>query len=513
MYSNKIVNVSVLKKVAFLLIVLFSILIHLLTLNQIGRTWDEHAYVDTGYNFINLIRKGDILNSYFIQKLDHPPLMKYLYGVAAQFDATGRKLPNGENEFKYDFPAVRILSVALGVLATVLVILIGWEFISPLVGIIAGFIFTTLPVILAMTQLATIEAGTLFFFALALYCYLLLLKKYSPVRLALAGITLGFLLSVKFTNFVAVPIWLVIFLLARRANKAIFKPKYLLLIILIAVLVFAVLWPKAVISYGQVLGNIQKVRFLETAVPIELFLGKIQPVPVYYYLLYFFISIPLLYLVVFFIGSFYALGGKNWRLWAFLVVFILPFSLSFYRLRQNGLRYVIEIFIPFSLLAALGIQGVIQKLADKGLVWFIAILSLIVYALSYLKPITPYYLDYFNEIVGGASTVYKNHTFDLGFWGEGGKEAMQYVEGHALVGSSVALEFYPSQTFPYPPNFHFTQYAQDNKSDYLIVNYLADIRLGFDESKLLNNYDLVYAVKADQAELVHIYKIKPTQPF
>ena len=41
-------------------IFLFSLLLRLSTLNEIGRTWDESLYVEQGHKMITLLKKGDV---------------------------------------------------------------------------------------------------------------------------------------------------------------------------------------------------------------------------------------------------------------------------------------------------------------------------------------------------------------------------------------------------------------------------------------------------------------------
>lgn len=64
----------------FLVLICFFILsmcLRLWNINKMGRTWDEHIYVEEGYKMIELIKKGDLDNRYFYTTYDHPPLVKY----------------------------------------------------------------------------------------------------------------------------------------------------------------------------------------------------------------------------------------------------------------------------------------------------------------------------------------------------------------------------------------------------------------------------------------------------
>jgi len=57
------------KVVILIFIFLFAMGLRLLTLNQIGRTWDESQYIEQGYKLIELIKNGDFGNSFFTQAM------------------------------------------------------------------------------------------------------------------------------------------------------------------------------------------------------------------------------------------------------------------------------------------------------------------------------------------------------------------------------------------------------------------------------------------------------------
>ena len=100
------------KRLIILFIFLFSLSLRLWNINEMGRTWDEAEYTEQGYRMVELLKKGDFNNSYFYTTYDHPPLVKYLYGIAAHFDVE-KYLSNGEVILKYDLTYSRILSAIL----------------------------------------------------------------------------------------------------------------------------------------------------------------------------------------------------------------------------------------------------------------------------------------------------------------------------------------------------------------------------------------------------------------
>jgi hypothetical protein len=121
--------------------------------------------------------------------------------------------------------------------------------------------------------------------------------------------------------------------------------------------------------------------------------------------------------------------------------------------------------------------------------------------------ITPYYFDYFNELVGGTRNVYVHKLFFLGWWGEGLKDAGMYVATNAPDTSRIGLAINPNHNILYRKNtLVYESFTPEKSYDYVIVNEFNVTRLGFDESVLKKKYKIVHKVIADGAELVRVYK-------
>jgi hypothetical protein len=65
-----------------------------------------------------------------------------------------------------------------------------------------------------------------------------------------------------------------------------------------------------------------------------------------------------------------------------------------------------------------------------------------------LRRVEPYPLDYFGELVGGPSGVARSHAFELAWWGEGFRDAIEYVNRNAPPGGRVQLALTPDDTAP-----------------------------------------------------------------
>lgn len=508
------------KWVAIFLIFLFSISLRLWNLNQMGRTWDEQEYVEQGYKMVELLKQGDFDNSYFYTTYDHPPLVKYLYGITAHFDLE-KVLPNGDPIFVYDLTYSRLLSAFAFSFGVAITAFIGWSIFSPFVGITAGIILSLLPFSLGLSQLVTTESFKIFIYPLAFYSYMLLLKSYSFKKLVFAGIVTGIALQIKQSNSLLILLFgLMSFVYYRQIEKkewkAFIKRTFysIIAISFFGAIVFIALWPQMLFHPREIyevhskLWHVQfvpKIWLLTLSVP-EVFFGRLMLTPNFYYFVYFFISIPAVILGFFLIGIKDIIKRKNWRLTSLILWFIVPFVMSFYSWRQHGLRYIIEIYPPIALIAAIGFDAIIRKLAKKERLRLLFFVPVAIYLLISLWKIKPYFLDYFNELVGGVNTVYRYNLFQTGWWGQGMREAGLYLKKSAEKDSRIGLAISPEHTFPKFEEFKYSNWLVSKKYDYVVVNHYHVIRDGFSSDNIKKYYIPAYFVKADDATLVTVFK-------
>src|SRR5262249_32307272 len=108
-----------------------------------------------------------------------------------------------------------------------------------------------------------------------------------------------------------------------------------------------------------------------------------------------------------------------------------------------GVRYILPALVPLALLAGAGIDLLAVRSRN-----IIAALALVLGLAGYLGwtcvRVQPYDLDYFNEVVGGAGGVQRRHWFEVGWWGEGLAEAVDYVNARAAKDATIARLVYPT---------------------------------------------------------------------
>lgn len=497
----------IIKFLLVFLIFIFAVSLRLWNIDKMGRTWDEDSQVELGYKLVKLIEKKDFSNPLWLYPY-HPPLTKYLYGWAAQFDI--EKFINGEPEFRYDWANSRLVSVLFSSLTSVLILLLGWSYLSPFIGTISAITFSMLPFLLGLSQLATIESVLIFFFTASIYSFLNFLNKMTIGRGVLTGILIGLALETKYTNVLLIPIFLWIYGIWYIKNKknGFFNPKFLIIITVSFVTVFLV-WPMPWFHLKEIYDANFAMRIVDTAHSVpEVFFGRLMFVPKLYYIVHFLITTPFIILVLFLIGLKNISSKKTWVMYALVIWFVFPFMQSFYNFRQHGVRYIIEIYAPLSLIAGIGFSYLLGRFTKRVLVKSIFFIIVIIYLLVILFRISPYYLNYFNEIVGGTKNIYEKRLFQLGWWGEGGREAIFFLVNIASKESTIGVAHEPFSSIPQIENLKIKPYEEDEKYDYVMVGYFHIIRHGFNDAKIQKDYSLIYSVKADGAHLMDVYKRK-----
>jgi hypothetical protein len=230
--------------------------------------------------------------------------------------------------------------------------------------------------------------------------------------------------------------------------------------------------------------------------------------PIPYYFVFTIITTPLIILLLSLVGLKKIDKSRNWILYSIILWFCFPFIMSFYPKKEHGIRYIIQICVPLALIAAIGFETLVLKFTKKINYKILLLILLFLYQFIILLRITPYYIDYFNIIVGGAKNVYEKRLFHLGWWGEGIKEAFTYLDKNASNNATIGIATSPDHILPPLPGKKLTHYKDTEAYDFVVVNFYNIIREGFDESKIRKNYKVVYSVMADGAHLVEVYKRK-----
>jgi 4-amino-4-deoxy-L-arabinose transferase-like glycosyltransferase len=501
-----------------LLILVFAFAVRYITLMDMGITWDEPTYVHAGITYVNNILHLNFDSSAYMENLEHPPVAKYLYGMAIW-------IFNGGSDNYQAFVVARTLSATLGAATCGLVFLIGLEFIDAKTGFISAIILALIPDFVAHTQIAALDGPLAFFFTLTMYLFMKALKTENKGYYVASAISLGLLVDTKFNGLLILPVMASLFLLHKylgRKEKNIsltaIARTYLPLGHILGYFLIAVV--TAFLIYPWAWGGFDNIRLTLqhwTYVPTEYFLGINGPAPLGYYPIYFMATTPALLFLPLALGVFFVLRSRDPFKYAALLWLILPFIYDLSSFKQGGMRYLLMIYPALALLCGMGLTTasawVARAMKDrryKDMAFIALSMITVVYLIATLISISPYYLDYYNGLVGGLPNVYEHKMFDVGWWGEGIYDSARYIENTAPPNSSIYVAAMP----PYLVNYYgFNEtYITPNSEganiyygvDYLLTNTYSDwfIKPGYDPG----DYQLVYATKVQGVPLASVYK-------
>jgi hypothetical protein len=98
------------------------------------------------------------------------------------------------------------------------------------------------------------------------------------------------------------------------------------------------------------------------------------------------------------------------------------------------MRYLIMIYPAIALICACGLWAAAGWIGDRvksvgrDRAFAVGSTLTVVYLVVSLILVHPYYLDYYNALAGGPKGAYDHKSYEFGWWGEGVKAAMDYVE-------------------------------------------------------------------------------------
>jgi 4-amino-4-deoxy-L-arabinose transferase-like glycosyltransferase len=506
----------------FIMLVVVSFVVRLIGLNLVGHAWDEYAYVGVGDTYLQLIGKGDFNNPEWYAFPDHPPLARYVYGMAGQLNVTERASDGGAI-FAYDWTAPRVLSVLASSLAVGFTFLIGAKAIHKHTGIGGAVILMLLPLAIGYSQLITLESIVLALSTSAIYFFIRYLETYSLKDAVITAVLLGCALATKYTNvflgLILGAVWIShLIQQSYQHKKSLFKivstiDKKVFLIPVVAVCTLWLLWPALWLHPVETFQNIHNWSSGRMVPASEYYFGTLQPVPWHYFLGSLLVTTPVLVLLFLVAGIyFYSLNLQKQKFAGLLLLWLcIPLLQSFYPLRQNGIRYVIMLYPALALLASYGIAAVSKKFEKSTIelpyyLWTVLIGSL----LLSLYFVYPYYLDYYNFLTGGNTKVYEKKLFEFAYWGQGQREAMMILSKNARPGSTVGLAVIPEYVAPTIGYLPTGVYQSDFEFDYVVTNAFREYRSNIREELQNRGYVPVHYVNAGGAPITTIWASKKT---
>lgn len=403
-----------------------AVIVRWIDLDGFGQTWDEDVNWAAGRNYVTNLLGLDFSQAAWTWNYEHPPVMKLLDGIGAQF-ADG-------------FGPARALSAIWISLGCALLVPIGKRLYSLRAGVLAAAIAALLPPLVAHGQIVGHESPTVLWWTLGI---LLALCAHDDLddaraarrtlwwRLAVIGAVVGVAIGSRFVNGLLGPLCVVIVII--QSPRRWLRPTAFGIPLMVAgtLVTFFALWPR--LWGNPILAMSQSLAKLSAPHAVEPFLGvQTNHPPGYYFVVYLVATLPVGVLAMVVAGIVRSVIERSRSSLILALWFAIPLAVAASPVRQDGVRYVMPCVIALAMCAAAGIDFLATRLERRFAHAFLAVAAtIVVYLGGTLVRVHPYYLDYFGEHVGGAGTVASKRWFETAWWGEGVDRAVDYVNEHA----------------------------------------------------------------------------------
>jgi len=395
-----------------------------------GISWDEPDHRQIGYINFEYVLRGDktLLSPQYPEK-DHGPFIELPLVIIERL----LKL----KDTKIIYQLRHFLTFTLFYLSVIFFYLLNKKvFKSWKKGLLACILLVLSPRIFADSFYNTKDIPLLSFFIISTYTLFLLLEKKSLTRILFHSITSASLIAIRALGVIMPLVTVAILLtdlLINRSKKTKTIITYIFLTIILIVLFWPLLWSNP-LNFFMVFKKLAKYNY-ETNLPV-LYLGKyISPfkLPWYYIPIWIFISTPVMYSVLFLIGTSKTIINlikvKNLRkiyegyLYD-ITVLVLAISpvlavIVLHSTLYDGWRHLYFIY-PFMII--LMIKG-LQAIPIPLIVLTIAeMISVLIFMITY----HPYQNVYFNILLSRNMTKVKEN-FELDYWGLSYRKALEYI--------------------------------------------------------------------------------------
>ncbi len=380
-------------------------------------------------------------------------------------------------------PAVRLPVVVITAASVVGVYLLTRRLWGPKIALLSALLVTFDPFFLAHSRLFHTDPLLTAFATLSFLSLLTYLEDRRLSFLIFSGLMLGLALLSKVTALVLIPWGAAVAILDRfwRGDGEEIGRLCLCLILWasLAALVFFLLWPAMWVAPLQTVNRLISESFSLAAGPLahsNFFGGKVtpDPGPLFYPTVILFRATPLTLLGA--VTSLLFSRGHlhHRRSLAYLWLYILLLALFITYFSQKLDRYLLPIFPALEIAAGVGLYRLAESVGRRVSphIFPLSSLTVLILQTAFTLPHHPYYLTYYNPLLGGPP---KATQMLLVGWGEGLERATDYLNQKEPSQLKVATwyeqvfrPFFPGQTIP-------LEFYQPGTVDYVIL-YINDLQ-------------------------------------
>jgi len=407
-------------------------------------TYDEGVHLSSGYSYIETGR-------YLMNIYDHPPLAKILAAIPLKFMKLNSFISHKYFQYlmQYNYgdlflynntqDAEKILNTSRYFLLSfwgISFIFLFYLYSSTLdknISLYSLILFSTNPIFISNIPLVTTDIAPTFFYT---FTYLVGWWLSSDLKFKnkilnsnynlsiIAGILSGLAMTSKYSMFILPPFFVVLLIFNNFfTNK--FKNKELIKIIVIylltSIIVLAMVFKGNITLYSNAL--FETFKRLDKG-RSSFIMGHYSIEGVWWYFpVAFFLKNSIFLFLFFIIGLFFTI--KDWKKYIWLIFpFLFYFLASLNSKVQIGIRHLLPLMPFVIIISAIAIDKIIKKYSLKSLFF---IIPFFIFSIVHLLKVHPFYLSYFNEIIGH-SNGYKYLTDSNIDWGQDIKSLSNYLK-------------------------------------------------------------------------------------
>jgi 4-amino-4-deoxy-L-arabinose transferase-like glycosyltransferase len=417
----------------------FTILLLVITVPQIGLTWDEPTYIVAAETYPawygELVRDPSFALSpegvakYWEYSHEHPPLSKVWSGFVWL----------GARRFLDDLTAHRLGNILMaGVLVALLYNLLAGRY-GHLAGLVAAFALLTMPRFFFHAHLAALDVPVTAMIFGVTCIFWLGHERPGWSWTLLLGLAWGLALATKINALFISPIVLLLWTLLFRPRRQLFVR--LVQMGCIGAVTFVLCWPW---FYHDLSNRLESyIGFMTTdRLPVEqYYFGSLYAPPAWHFpFVMAIIVVPVSIILLATVGAFYIISRRDERPFGGLILLSIFVSLAVFSTGQGQVfdneRLIMPVFPYLAALAGVGFVRIVpvaaQALARKGIVQGKHQLVLVLLAVTFAPHLIlaldlyPHLLSYYSEAIGGAYGAHRLR-LETTYWCETYSEVLTYL--------------------------------------------------------------------------------------
>ena len=512
----------------------------ILIYDDYGISWDEYFGRINGFVSLNLIRKLFSLNIIYPDVVHSTKAWiegAKMYGVLFDLPMAFIEEKLKINDSKNYFLLRHFFNFLIFFVSSIFFYLLLKKRFSKELSVI-GLLFLILsPRIFAESFYNMKDIVFLSFFIIGLYFAINFLNTSSYKNAFFSSITCSLVIAVKVIGIIIPFIVFVFFVLKSLDNINYLKKNILKIIIFFFLLIFFTIlfWPYL---WSDPLSNFLKALISFSSHPWRgsvFYFGEYisaMNLPWHYPIVWILISTPIIYLLLFFLGSVLIVRRLSFRflklspekefndMWRGnkermdIIIFLIFYFTLFLVIELNstlygGWRHLYFIYPCLIFISIRGLEFISRKFHPKYL--FILIVPFLLYTCIWMIKNHPYQFLYFNKLAG----IDIANNFELDYWGNSNKSSLTYIANNDKRNK---LKIYVLSESPY----HFSLLLMDkndrkrfefvnnvSEADFLVTNhYYQKGNPIIMNQKLKKKFNLYKEYKVDDLIINSIYKIK-----